>query len=130
VRTLDAEAVEQPDAVVGHVGERVGRRARVAAQELADRRRPVRRELRRSPDVAVVVADHAEAGRGELLAEPRAPPEHLCGEAHDEQHGRVGRIPERLVGELDVADPHDLLWHAAHRTRRDARADRSAECRG
>jgi hypothetical protein len=60
-------------------------------------------EHARAARVAVVEADYEVAGRSERLAELDRPEDHLRTEAHDQQHGRVLGIAERLVGELDLA---------------------------
>jgi hypothetical protein len=113
VRALDAEVIEQADAVGGHLGQGVGRGALVAAEDLAERRDGGLAEHRRAADVAVVVADDEEAAGGELLAERLLPAEHLRAQPHDEQHGGIGGIAERLVADLYVADAAEALGHAA-----------------
>ena len=71
MRALDPEVVEQPDDVVGHVVERVARRALVAPQQLPDGRDGQLVEPRRAADVAVVEADDEEAARGERARRTR-----------------------------------------------------------
>ena len=73
---------------------------------------------RRAPDVAVVVADDEVAAPGQLLAEVLVPGEHLRAQAHDQQHRRVGRVAERLVTDLDVADGAEGLHHESVTCRR------------
>ena len=61
-------------------------------------------EVGGQPDVAVVEADDVEAVVRELDAEPFVPAQHLGGQAHDEQEGRVRGVAEGLVGDHQVAD--------------------------
>ena len=112
VGAVDAEVVEQADAVGGHLGQAVGGGALVAADDLAEGRHRGAREDRRAPDVAVVVADDVEAAAGEVRAEVLVPAEHLRAQAHDEQHGGVGRVAEGLEADLDLADAAEALGHA------------------
>lgn len=48
----------------------------------------------------------------ELAAEVLVPAEHLGAETHHQQHGRVGRITECLVTEVELPDVRELLLHA------------------
>ena len=93
------ELVEQPRGVVGHVGERVARRARGAQQQLRDRRRRAR-DVRRAPDVAVVEAHDVEAARGELRGRsPRARRSSACrGPSPAAPSGRTARRRSRSRG--------------------------------
>src|SRR3712207_7315683 len=56
-----------------------------ARQQLLRLRRRDVVELRRAPDVAVVVADDEEAAGGDRAAEVGAPREHLRAEAHQDR---------------------------------------------
>ena len=109
---VDAEVVEEADAVGGHLGQAVGRGALVAADDLAEARHRGAREDGRAPDVAVVVADDVEAAAGEVGAEVLVPAEHLRAQAHDEQEGGVGGIAEGLEADLDVAGAAEAFGHA------------------
>ncbi len=62
VRRCELELAQQPGRVLGHVGERVARRAPGAAQQLAERRRRAL-QMGRAADVAVVEADHVQPAR-------------------------------------------------------------------
>src|SRR5437588_13076178 len=68
--------------------------------------------MRRATDVAVVEAHDVKTPLGKPPAELLVPRDHLRAEAHDEQRGRIGGIPERLVAECDLP-PHvaELLIH-------------------
>ena len=99
-------------AVISLGGIVVSQSVRIGGDELDDAGRPVAGEVRRTPDVAVVVADGEVPLGGDELAELRRPAEQLRPEAHDEQYGRIARISERLVAELDGADRgHGLRHH-------------------
>src|SRR5438105_4960037 len=115
VRGLDPERVEEPGVVVGHVVERVARRARVAA----DRRHHVRRwatlDLRRQADVAIVEADHEVAALGEHAAEALVPVQHLGAEPHDQKERRVAAIAEGLVEDLDSVRAREGQGQSAYR---------------
>ena len=86
VGRLHARGVQHGDAVVGHVGERVG--------------------LRRpggEAGVAVVEADGAVALGDQLLAERLRPAGHLRAQAVDQQDGLRPAVAEACVLDLDVA---------------------------
>jgi hypothetical protein len=117
VRAVDPQVVEHADAVARHVGERVRRPAGIAARELHHGRGRGAVQPRRAPDVAVVVADHEESPVRQLRTEVLVPRQHLRAEAHDHEHRRVGRIPERLVTDVDLADAAKGLRHVIQRTR-------------
>ena len=132
MRALDPEVVEHADAVGGHLGQRVGGGALVAAQDLAEGGHRGGGQDRRAPDVAVVVADDVEAAAREVGAEVLVPAEHLRAQAHDEQHGGIGGVAERLEADLDVAaDAAEALGHAeVNLAGAPRRASRSASARG
>ena len=99
VELLDAQGVEQPDAVVGHVGDGVGR------SPLEDHvGEPGYRciYVGGEADVAVVVADHVVAGVGHRFTHLVPPRQHLGAESHDQQDRRIGLVPEGLVCDLDA----------------------------
>ena len=108
VGRVDLQVVEQRGGVVGHVLQRVDRRA-AQAEERAHHPRQQRSagvlagHLGGQADVAVVVADDPQALVDELLAEPLAPQQQLRTEAHDEQHRRVVRVAHVLVVDVEVA---------------------------
>ena len=54
-------------------------------------------------DVAVVEADNAIAGIGDLLAESLAPIDHLRAQSHDQQDRRCIDVAELVVTNLEVA---------------------------
>ncbi len=108
VRGSDAQGVEQADAVVGHVVERVSRLS-TARERCHHIRLAGAFHLRRETDVSVVVANDMETAGGELLAEVLFPADHLGTEAHHEQERRVLWIPKRL--ELDVDPVGSRSWH-------------------
>ncbi|MHC2691377.1 hypothetical protein ACVME9_003868 [Bradyrhizobium liaoningense] len=58
--------------------------------------------MARLADVPVVEADHAEAARRELLAEPIVPMDHLRPEPHDQQQRLGIVIAEDLVADVDA----------------------------
>jgi hypothetical protein len=118
VRALDAEMVEQPGDVTGHVLERVARSVLVAAQQLPDGRDGVLVQPRRASDVAVVEPHDEEAARGQPLAERVAPRDHLRAQAHDQDERRIRAVTERLVAQLQLADGGELLatCQRAHRS--------------
>ena len=121
VRRVDLQVVEQRGGVVGDVLQRVdGRTAQ--AEKRADHPRCQRRtgvaagHLRRQADVAVVVADDAQALVDELLAELLAPQQQLRAETHDQQDGRIVGIAHVLVVDFDVAGLRpDVAAYAAPR---------------
>ena len=116
---IDAEVVEQRRGVVGHVLQRVGRRAG-HSEERAGHPRQQRRpgvvfgQLAGQPDVAVVEADHPQTLVDHLLAELRAPEDHLRTQAHDQQHGRISRIAHVLVVDVDLARGCGAGAHLRH----------------
>ena len=115
VRALDAEPVEEAEAVVRHVHEQV-RRVDAEARHRAHHVRHGRIDLRGHARVAVVEADHVEAALRDALAELLVPVDELHPEAHHEQERRVGGIADRLVGELDRSDADALLGHRPGRS--------------
>jgi hypothetical protein len=123
---LDAEAVEQPGGVVGHVLQTVGGR-RAAHEQLRERRRRRILEMRRAADVTVVEADDVEALADELGAEVLVPGDHLGTQAHDQQQGRVARVAEGLVAEADAAA--DVAEPLVHATQPIHARSRVARCR-
>ena len=106
---LDPEVIEEADHVKRHVLEGVARRALVALQQLPGRRDGKVVERGRTPDVAIVEADHEEAGRREALTELIPPRDHLRPEPHDQHERGIGTVAERLVTELQLTDRGDLL---------------------
>ena len=116
VRRVEAEVVEQPERVVCQVRHRV-RHPDLRAGERADQRRPGDPALEdgRASGVAVVVADHVEAGAGERLAQLRVPPVHRPAEAHHQQQRVVLGVTERLVAQLDApSDRREQLLGDRH----------------
>ena len=114
---LDAEVVEQPDGVVGHVAQRVGQLGLTAHEPTDDiaAMTALAAQLGRATDVAVVEADHVEAALGELLAELRCPPGQRPGEAHDQQQRRIIGVAERVVAELDAGlERGELFFGSLH----------------
>ena len=110
VRALDAEVVEQAEAVARHVVQQVGR----ADPEASHRAHHVRHgcvDLRGEARVAVVEADHVEPALGEPLAELAIPVDELHPEPHHEQERGVGAVADRLVDELDLSDVCALFGH-------------------
>ena len=105
--------VEQADAVVGHVVERVAPAAFwTRASSCSGVGAAAASIVRRAADVAVVVADDVEARGRPASAQKSSCQAIICvAEAHDEQQRRVGGVAEGLVGELDVADPGRHLGH-------------------
>jgi hypothetical protein len=103
VGPVDAEGVEHGDGVGGHVGQQVGHRRRLARGQRLPHGPHVDRlaHVRRQPGVAVVEAHDVHAPVDERGAEVGAPADHLAAEPVDQQQRRVGRIPERLVVDLD-----------------------------
>ena len=108
MRRVDLQVVEQRGGVVGHVLQRVDGRTALA-EKRADHPRcqwhtgVTAGHLRRQADVAVVVADDAQALVDELLAELLAPQQQLRAQTHDQQDGRIVGIAHVLVVNLDVA---------------------------
>jgi len=49
----------------------------------------------------LVIANDTAAVSGQLPAESLRPPEHGRTATHDQQNGRVGRIAERLSGDVE-----------------------------
>ena len=102
------EVVQQRRGVVGEILQRVDRRA-AQPEERPDHPRHQRRagvaagHLARQADVAVVVADDAQALVDELLAETLAPQQQLRAEAHDEQDGGIVRVAHVLVVDVEIA---------------------------
>ena len=82
-------AVEQPDRRRRPCRRASRRGALSRSEQLLERRRAELAQVRRAPDVAVVVADDVEAAVGELPAERVGPADHLRAEAHDEQQRRI-----------------------------------------
>jgi hypothetical protein len=103
VHAVQAECLQQADRVVGQIGEPVGDRGRVAAEYGHDVGGPRGVQVRGEPDVAVVEPDDEVAAFGGSGAEVVRPPDHLRGQAHDDEHRRVAGVPEGLVGEVDEA---------------------------
>jgi hypothetical protein len=108
VDAVQAEGVEQPHRVAGQVGECVGDTRGVAAQHRHDVGRAGVVEVRGEPDVAVVEADDVQPPLGQAAAEVVGPPDHLGGQAHDEQDRWIAGLAEGLVRDLDLADPGPL----------------------
>ena len=101
---LDAEVVEQAEAVIGHVrrvygGGPRGRRTSAPGRCGGD----ARAEPAGPTGVAVVVADHVEALGRQQAAEVDVPPGHRAAEPHDQQHGRRVGVAERLVADVEIA---------------------------
>ena len=108
VCAVDAQMVQQRGGVVGHVLERVDRRAALADIRAGHSRQQRRTgvaagHLGRQADVAVVVADDAQTLVDELLAETLAPQQQLRAESHDEQDCGVVRIAHVLVEDVELA---------------------------
>ncbi len=106
-----SSSLEQAGRIVGHVGERVVRRATRARQQLREARRTPR-DVRGAADVAIVEANDEQSAGGELLAEVLLPGDHLSAQPHDQQSRRVGWLPEGLIAEGHTpADIAKLLGH-------------------
>ena len=116
---LDPEMVEQPEAVVRHVAQQVGRPDRQAGHR-AHHVRHGRVDLGREPSVAVVEADHLEAALGEALAELEVPVDQLHAESHHEQQRGVAGVADRLVDELDLSHVGAFLGHRPGRSNQEA----------
>ena len=102
----NAERVEHADPVMRHVGEGVGhlgRKADLLAQDL-DRQagRAGAFHLLAEADVAVVVADHAEALAHQRLDQLVRPQRHLRAEAHHQQDHVMRRVAVILVEDFDA----------------------------
>jgi hypothetical protein len=88
----------------GHIGEVVRRIDFLTGDHLlqdraeVDRRRSL--ELGRQPDISIVEANDAEATGGEAVAERLRPRNHLRGETHDQQDGRI--VPVTSVVICDI----------------------------
>ena len=99
VRLVDAEVVEQADRVSGHVGQRVRHRRQLGASE---RRRHDRDRIDDATPSSLV--DRPSRGcRNGSRTDPRSakrwqkslvPGDHLSGEPHDQQQGRVVGEPK------------------------------------
>ena len=112
MRRCEVQLRQEAGGVLGHVAERVAGRPLAPAKQLEERGR-ASRDVRGLADVAVVEADDVEAPAGQLAAEVVRPRDHLRGQAHHQEGGRVGGIAERLVAELDLgAHPAELLRHS------------------
>ena len=105
---MDGECVEQTDEVVGHVVEGV---RGPAANDIEERREPQLGKVRRLADIAVVEADDVAPGVGQLFAELVGPGETLGAESHDEHHGRVRVIAERVERDVDAVGVHRCSLH-------------------
>src|SRR5262249_4109018 len=66
------------------------------------------RKLGGLADVAIVEADHAEAARGDLLAERVVPQHHLRAQTHDEQHRLRLGVAENVVADVDGVGAGEL----------------------
>ncbi|CFR73373.1 Uncharacterised protein [Mycobacterium tuberculosis] len=107
VRVLDVEVIEQRRGVGGHVFQRVGS---LAGQTEPGPDQPRGQWLSRAvalglggqADIAVVVADDAQALRDEPRAEVGPPQQHLGAQAHDQQHRRVVEVTHVLVVQLHI----------------------------
>src|SRR5918992_1130650 len=112
---LDAEVVEQPEGVVGHVVEQVRRldlEARQGAREVRHRRvYPCG-----AAGVAVVEADDVKAPLREQLAQLAIPVDELRAQPHHEQQRRVRGVADRLVHDLDPVGSAPLPPHRANDT--------------
>ena len=107
------------DGVGGHVGQAVGRprpaRPGAAARNGGEEVAADVVELGGQADVAVVVADHAEAAVDEGVAELDGPGDELGAEAHHEQQRLAARVAVGLVAELDpVGLWRSLRWSSSH----------------
>ena len=106
VRLPHAQRVEHAQRVLRHLAQRVGR-AQAQAELLAQQgqhqagRAQLVKALRQA-GVAVVVADHAVAGRRQRLHQCVGPGDELHAQAHDQQHGRAGAA-RVLHLDLDLA---------------------------
>src|ERR671911_355099 len=63
--------------------------------------------------VPVVIPKHVPAAVGELAAEVLGPPYCRSHCAHDEENGRIGRIPEGLRIEADSVRLDSFVFHSA-----------------
>jgi len=101
VRGLDAEVVQEAEAVGGHVVQGV-RRAGGQAGEGTDQgaTADAAPQPRGPPGVTVVEAHHVEAVLGQLPAQLLVPPRERAAEAHDEQQRLAVGTAEGLVAQL------------------------------
>ena len=103
---LDAERVEKPDRVPGHVIEVVGHVRSLTAKARrghlleVGNRRPI--EMGRQPGIAVVEPDHLEAPLHEQPAERLAPSDHLHAEPGNQQQRLARSRPEGVVFDGDA----------------------------
>jgi CDP-paratose 2-epimerase len=101
---VDAERVEEPDGIGGHVGQHVGRgRPVVAAGEELHEIDRVIVELGRPAHVPVVEPDDPEAAGDQCVGEVIVPADHLGAEPHDEQQ-RVA-----VDGSADLSTQFDAV---------------------
>jgi hypothetical protein len=119
VGAVEAERVEEPGDVPGHVEERVGSAER-EAQERAHHHAPdvrdaARVELAGEADVAVVERDDAEAAGGEELDEAAGPGDELHADARDEdQRFAVAVLFVRDVEAVEMCDGHGARCRTEH----------------
>ena len=102
MRPVQPERVEQPDPVVRHVLNSVGRRGEVTVH----RRTQVRRwrvvQVRGQPYVTVVVTHHEEVRGGQRRAQLGMPDQHLGAQTRHKQQRAAARCTERLVSDLNA----------------------------
>ncbi|MNM58534.1 hypothetical protein D3C81_697660 [compost metagenome] len=112
-----AECVHQAQAVVGHVGQRVGcgdGQTDLVAQQF-DRQVGRRRELvpTRKPDIAVVVANNPKALATQRLDHIVRPVDQLPAQAHHQQQGRIPRGTDALIDQAQLTQLGPLHGHLA-----------------
>ena len=104
MRFVDFQAIHQADSIRGHIGEVVRWIDFLPSHHLlqdraeVDRRRSL--EPGRQPDISIVEANDAEASGGEPVAERLRPRDHLRGETHDQQDGRIAPATSVVVRDL------------------------------
>jgi hypothetical protein len=59
-------------------------------------------EMARETDISIVEPNDEQASIDQLLAEGVVPGDQLGTQTRDQHHGRVGRLTQGVVGEVDV----------------------------
>ena len=112
MRRFDAKRVHQPDAVIGHVAQPVGRGDRNFQEsqlQQFDRGQALAAgQMAGLADVTIVEPDDAKPARGQLPAELIVPEHHLAAQSHDQQHRLGGGVAENLVTKVDAVGAGDL----------------------
>jgi hypothetical protein len=102
MRPVQPERVEQPDPVVRHVLNSVGRRGEVTAHHRTQVRRWRVVQVRGQPYVTVVVTHHEEVRGGQRRAQLGMPDQHLGAQTRHKQQRAAARCTERLVSDLNA----------------------------